>query len=148
MNLPDLGYILLTIFDYKSPCCRSPSKTIFMYLNTLRVPLACHEEVVNHLDPRCSHQTKINDKPWFSMFLSPASPRWKLLIVNPSQAGTSPTGFFHFAFLDSFPKMILPHCKSCTRSATVKFEKYAAKSGTTTSKNVITFLTSKLDKFE
>ena len=40
VNLPDLGYILLTLFDYRSLCCRSPSKTIFMYLNTLRVPLA------------------------------------------------------------------------------------------------------------
>ena len=60
LNLPDLRYILLTLFDYNSLCCRSPSKTIFMYLNTLRVPLACHEAIMSHRDLHSSKITTIH----------------------------------------------------------------------------------------
>ena len=56
VNLPDLGYILLTLPDYKSLCCRSPSKTPFMYLNTLRVPFARYEAIISH---RGLHSSKI-----------------------------------------------------------------------------------------
>ena len=60
VNLPDLRYSLLTLFDYKSLCCRSPSKTILMYLNTLRVPLACHEAIMSHRDLHSSKITTIH----------------------------------------------------------------------------------------
>ena len=60
VNLPDLGYILLTLPDYKSLCCRSPSKTPFMYLNTLRVPLARHEAIISHRDLHSSKITTIH----------------------------------------------------------------------------------------
>ena len=60
LNLPDLRYILLTLFDYNSLCCRSLSKTIFMYLNTLRVPLACHEAIMSHRDLHSSKITTIH----------------------------------------------------------------------------------------
>ena len=60
MNLPDLRYLLLTLLDYKSLCCRSPSKTPFMYLNTLRVPFARHEAIISHRDLHSSRITTIH----------------------------------------------------------------------------------------